>query len=141
MAFLPLIQDGNREEAVTSGNIREERLCTLNCLTGFPPANYDSRMSKPVIIEELPHDPEFEGAFAKAERNREWFSQHAKELDVFQKYRGRYVAAAGGELFVADTPEEIDRLVRDKYPDEVPHVRYILREKCDRIYAYQRRLA
>ena len=98
-------------------------------------------MSKPVIIEELPHDPEFERAFAKAERNREWFSQHAKELDVFQKYRGRYVAAAGGELFVADTPEEIDRLVSDKYPDEVPHVRYILREKCDRIYAYQRRLA
>jgi hypothetical protein len=104
-------------------------------------ANYHSAMSKPVIIEELPYDPEFERAFAKAERNREWFSQHAKELGVFQKYRGRYVAAAGGELFVADTAEEIDRLVRDKYPDEVPHVRYILREKCDRIYAYQRRVA
>jgi hypothetical protein len=102
------------------------------------PANYDSVMSKPVIIEELPRDPEFERAFAKAERNREWFSQHAKELGVFQKYRGRYVAAAGGELFVADTAEKIGRLVRDKYPDEVPHVRYILREKCDRIYAYQR---
>jgi hypothetical protein len=93
-------------------------------------------MRNPVVIEELPLDPEFERAFAKAERNREWFSNHAKELRVFQEYRGRYVASAGGELFVGDTPEEIDRLVRDKYPDEVPHVRYILREKHDRIYAY-----
>lgn len=98
-------------------------------------------MSKPVIIEELPYDPAFELALAKAERNREWFSEHAKELGVFEKYRGRHVASAGGELFVADTAEEIDRLVHDKYPDEVPHVRYIMREKCDRIYAYQRTVA
>ena len=91
-------------------------------------------MSSPVIIEAMPYDPEFERAFAKAERNRTWFSEHVRELEVFKKYRGHYVAAAGGELFVADTAEEIDRLVRDKYPDEVPHVRYILREKCDRIY-------
>jgi hypothetical protein len=103
--------------------------------------NYDSPMSNPVTIEELPYDPEFERAFAKAERNREWFIQHSKELGVFQKYRGRYIAAAGGELFVADTPDEIYGLVFHKYPDEVPHVRYILREKCDRIYAYQRRVA
>lgn len=95
-------------------------------------------MSKPVTIEELPYDPEFERAFAKAERNRNWFSEHAMELEVFKKYRGRYVAAASGELFVADTAEEIDRLVRDKYPDEVPHVRYVLREKCHRIYVDQR---
>jgi hypothetical protein len=98
-------------------------------------------MSNPVIIEELPYDREFERAFAKTERNRVWFIEHAKELGVFTNYRGRYVAAAGGELFAADTAEEIDRLVSDKFPDEVPHVRYIPREKCDRIYAYQRRVA
>jgi len=104
-------------------------------------STYDSAVSQPVIIEELAHDPEFQLAFAKAERNREWFSEHAKELGVFEKHRGRYVAAASGELFVADTPEETHRLVHDKYPDEVPHVRYIMREKCDRIYAYQRSAA
>ena len=93
-----------------------------------------SAMSSPVIIEELPYDHEFERTFAKAERNRAWFREHVKELEVFKKYRGRYVAAAGGELFVADAAEQIDQLVRDKYPDEVPHVRYILRERCDRIY-------
>jgi hypothetical protein len=48
-------------------------------------------------------------------------------------YRGRYVAAAGGELFVADTPEEVERLAREKHPDEMPHVRYIFREKRSRI--------
>jgi len=36
----------------------------------------------------------------------------------------RHVAAAGGELFVADTPEEVERLAREKHPDEMPHVRY-----------------
>jgi len=98
-------------------------------------------MSSQVIIEEMRYDPEYERAFAKTEGNRVWFIEHAKELGVFEKYRGRYVAAAGRELFVADTAEEIDRLVSDKFPDEVPHVRYIPREKCDRIYAYQRRVA
>lgn len=97
-------------------------------------------MNKPVIIEDLPHDPEFERLFARGCRNLIWFSEHAKKLGVFEKYRGRYVAAAGGELFVADTPVEIDRLVRDKYPDEVPHVRSIPREKSIRFYGNQVRL-
>src|SRR5207248_1598529 len=52
-----------------------------------------------------------------------------------KRYRGKYVGAAGGELFVADTPQEIDRLIKAKYPDEHAHVRYIPREKRDRIYA------
>ena len=95
-------------------------------------------MNKPVIIEELPHDPEFERLFAQAYRNLMWFSEHAEELEVFKKHRGRYVAAADGELFVADTAQEVERLAREKHPDEMPHVRYIPREKCYCIYACQR---
>jgi hypothetical protein len=95
-------------------------------------------MSKPLIIEELPHDPEFERLFAQAYRNLIWFSEHAEELGVFKKNRGRYVAAAGEELFVADSREEVERLAHEKHPDEMPHVRYILREKSYRIYANQR---
>jgi Family of unknown function (DUF5678) len=75
--------------------------------------------------------------FAQGYRNLIWFSEHAEELGVFKKYRGRYVAAAGGELFVADSREEVERLAREKHPDEMPHVRYILREKSYRIYANQ----
>ncbi len=79
--------------------------------------------------------PELARAFESARRNRTWFNNHVKELEVYKRYRGKYVAAAGGELFVADTPEEIHRLLRKKYPDEVAHVRYIQPEKLDRIYA------
>lgn len=95
-------------------------------------------MSEPLIIEEGPMPPELAIAFEKARRNRQWFSEHLRELEVYERYRGRYVAAASGELFVADKPEEIRRLVSEKYPDEVPHVRYIPRKKLSRIYACQR---
>jgi hypothetical protein len=92
-------------------------------------------MSKPLIIEEEDMSPEFARAWESATRNRMWFNDHVMELEVFKRFRGKYVASAAGELLVADTPEEIDRLLREKYPDEVAHVRYIQREKLDRIYA------
>jgi hypothetical protein len=95
-------------------------------------------MSKPVTIEELPYDPEFERLFNQAYSNLMWFSEHAEELGVFKKFRGRYVASAGGELFIADSREEVDRLARGRHPDEMPHIRYIPREKGHRIYAYKR---
>ena len=59
-------------------------------------------------------------------------------LEVYKRYRGRWVASSGGELFVADTPEEVRRLAREKHPEELEHVRYIQREKLSRIYACQR---
>lgn len=96
-------------------------------------------MSKPlIIIEDEPMTPELARAFESARRNVMWFNDHVEELEVYKRYRGKYVASAGGELFVADTPGEIDRLVHEKYPDEVAHVRYIQREKLDRIYACKR---
>jgi hypothetical protein len=95
-------------------------------------------MSEPLIIEESPMPPELAVRFEKARRNLLWFNEHVRELEVYERYRGCYVAAASGELFVADTSQEIDRLVHEKYPDEVPHVRYIPRKKLSRIYACQR---
>ena len=92
-------------------------------------------MSQEVIIEEHPMPPELARLFEQARRNLLWFSENVERLEVYQRYRGRYVAAAGGELFVADTPEEVRRLAREKHPDEMPHVRYIPREKRYRIYA------
>ena len=53
-------------------------------------------MSQPVVIEELPYDPEFERLFRQAERNMVWLSEHAEELGIFKQHRGRYVAASGG---------------------------------------------
>lgn len=114
----------------------ESRLLTpLDC------SDYHAYMDAQFIIEEHPADPEWTRIVALAERNLLWFDEHAIELEVFSRYRGRYVAASGGELFVADTPEEIDRLTHEKHPDDVPHVRYIPREKAYRIYACQRAMA
>ncbi len=92
-------------------------------------------MSSQVIIEEHAMTPEMARLFEQGRRNLFWFSENAERLGVFKRYRGRHVAAAGGELFVADTAEEVERLAREKYPDELPHVRYIPREKRYRIYA------
>jgi hypothetical protein len=95
-------------------------------------------MSEPLIIEEGPMPLELAVRFEKARRNLLWFNEHVRELGVYERYRGCYVAAASEELFVADTPEELRRLVSEKYPDEAPHVRYIPRKKLSRIYACQR---
>jgi hypothetical protein len=92
-------------------------------------------MSKQLIIEEGEMTPELAHAFESAMRNLIWFNDHAEQLEVFKRYRGKWVAAASGELFVADTPVEIRRLVHTKYPKEHPHVQYIQREKRYRIYA------
>ncbi|HXG66658.1 MAG TPA: hypothetical protein VNO70_16275 [Blastocatellia bacterium] len=92
-------------------------------------------MSQQVIIEELPENPELERMFELAGRNVRWFNEHAMEIEVFKRYRGRYLAVSEGELFVGDSPEEVERLALEKHPNDVPHVRYILREKAYRIYA------
>ncbi len=97
-------------------------------------------MTKSVVIEELPMPPELGRLFEQARRNLLWFNEHVEELEVYKRYRGRYVAAAGGELFVADTPHEVERLALEKHPDDLPHIRYIQREKLSRIYACQRRV-
>jgi hypothetical protein len=95
-------------------------------------------MSKPLIIEDEPLTPELAQAFESARRNRLWFNEHVEELAVYKRYRGCYVAAAGGELFVADTAKEVRRLALENHPDELAHVRYIQRERLSRIYACHR---
>ena len=98
-------------------------------------AIYHQVMKPQVIIEEQKMTPEMARVFEQGRRNLFWFSENAERLGVYKHHRGRYVAAAGGELFVADTPEEVERLAHEKFPDEMPHVRYIPREKRYRIYA------
>src|SRR5437762_2259972 len=77
------------------------------------------------IIEECPPDPEATRVFELAGRNRRWFNDHAMELRVFQFYRGRYLAASEGQLFVGDSPEEVEQLALEKHPEDVPHILYI----------------
>lgn len=107
-------------------------------MTALRTGSYYRAMSKQLIIEEEEMTPELARAFESARRNVMWFNDHVEELEIYKRYRGKYVASSGGELFVADTPEEVRRLAKERYPNELAHVRYIQREKLDRIYAYQR---
>ena len=107
-------------------------------LTSPRAGSYYRVMSKQLIIGEEPMTPELAHAFESARRNVMWFNDHVEELEVYKRYRGKWVASSGGELFVADTPEEVRQLAHQKHPDELEHVRYIQREKLSRIYECQR---
>ena len=90
------------------------------------------------IMRERTLSPEEARQFEQALRNADWFDEHALELDVFNRYRGKFVAVAGGEIFVADSATEARRLALEKHPDDTPHHRYIPVTKARRIYANQR---
>ena len=73
----------------------------------------------------------------QAKRNSAWMQAHAHE--IYTQHRGKFIAVAGEELFVADTPEEVHALARAAHPDDKGSLsRYIYPEKTKRIYAYQR---
>ena len=91
----------------------------------------------PLVMEEVA-DPE---ELAKARVQRERFDRNAAWLqarasEVYTRYRGKCICVAGEELFVADTPEEALALATTAHPeDDGSFLRYIPREKLDRIYA------
>jgi hypothetical protein len=63
------------------------------------------------------------------------FNDHALELGVFKRHRGRFGAVSEGDLFVGKSREEVEALAKEKHPGDVPHIRYIRRRKVFRIYA------
>jgi hypothetical protein len=79
-----------------------------------------------------PEDPEMTRRMKLFERNGQWFSDHA--LEIGDEYRGQYIAVAGGEIFASPDRMEARRLALEKYPDDVPYVQYIFKEKMIRIY-------
>jgi hypothetical protein len=92
-------------------------------------------MQERVAVEEIPMDTEVERLFERARSNLLWLNEKSTELDRFSRYRGRYVAASEGDLFVGDSADEVERLARERHPLDIPHLRYIPEEKVNRIYA------
>ena len=101
-------------------------------------------MKEAFIIEEIT-DSEVEREINRvidlAGRNRRWFGDHAHESNVFDRYRGRFIAISEGDFFVGSTPEEVERAAQDRHPDNIPFIHYIPKEKAYRVYANQRRMA
>src|ERR671923_95181 len=92
----------------------------------------------PLVMEEITESHELAKARAQRERvdrNISWLQAHV--MEVYRNYRGKCICVAGEELFVADTPEQALALARAAHPeDDGSFLRYIPREKIDRIYAH-----
>lgn len=68
-------------------------------------------------------------------RNSEWLQAHW--ADVLPQARGKFLAVAGEEAFIADTPEEAWAWAQSAHPeDNGAFVHYIRVEKGPRIYAH-----
>jgi hypothetical protein len=72
-------------------------------------------------------------------RNVKWFEEHA--IEIGQKYPGKHVVVAGGELFVGDTFRETrDRASLAHPEDQGVFIRYIPADRGPRLYAHLRRM-
>jgi len=89
------------------------------------------------IIEEVSDPNEIACARAQDERHRrnsEWLQAHW--ADVLPQARGKFLAVAGQEPFIADRPEEAWACVEATHPeDDGAIVHYVRPETGPRIYA------
>jgi hypothetical protein len=96
-----------------------------------------ANLQVPLVMEEVTDPDELAKARKQRERfdrNSVWLQAHATE--VYRGCRGKCICVAGEELFVADTPEQALALAAAAHPeDDGSFLRYIPREKIDRIYA------
>ena len=90
-----------------------------------------------IVMEEVTDPEELAKARAQDERfdrNSAWLQAHIRE--VYSHYRGKCICVAGGELFVADTPEQVIAIAAAAHPeDDGRLIRCIPKEKMARIYA------
>jgi hypothetical protein len=71
------------------------------------------------------------------QRNSDWLQSHWPEL--LPQARGKHLAIAGQEAFIAETPDEAWVWVRATHPeDQGAFVRYVRPEPGPRIYAHRR---
>jgi hypothetical protein len=100
-------------------------------------------ISDDVTMEEVTDPGMIAQARAQRERfDRNWAWFEANAAEIYKRHRGRFLAVAGQELFVADTVEEALAQARAAHPvDDGLFTRYIPRERMLRIYAHQRALA
>jgi hypothetical protein len=79
---------------------------------------------------------------AKFHAQRERFDKNLAWLEprvpqIYSQNRGKCICVAGQELFVADSGPEVIAMARKAHPeDDGLLLRYIAREKMERIYAH-----
>jgi hypothetical protein len=106
----------------------------------------DAAVDEPrFVIEEVTDPDEIERFRAHDEafrRNSDWLEVHWE--DVLPQARGRFLAVAGQEPFIADSPEHAAALARAAHPDDIglllQYVRPALGPRIygPRVYAHRR---
>ncbi len=101
-------------------------------------------MREPVFqIEEVNDPVEVARCMAQDERGRrnsDWLQAHW--ADLLPEARGKFVAVAGQEAFIADTHEEAWAMARKAHPeDDGALSQYVFPGKGPRIYACRWRVA
>lgn len=93
-----------------------------------------------LIVEEVSDAAElarFRNQHEQFCRNAAWLESHWK--DVTPAAFGKFVAVAGEEPFIADSPSEAWTWAKDQHPeDPCPLVEYVLPPSGPRIYANRR---
>ncbi|MGH2353042.1 MAG: hypothetical protein ACRDI2_02225 [Chloroflexota bacterium] len=73
----------------------------------------------------------------RARRNSEWLESHWAE--VLPRARGKFLAVAGQEAFIAESPEAAWALAEAAHPEDGgAFVQYIRPERGPRLYAHRR---
>lgn len=97
-------------------------------------------MSEPRFVIEEVTDPQqiarHRDVAERAKRNSDWLQAHWP--DLLPQARGRFLAVAGQEAFIADTPEEALELAEAAHPEDTGVIfQYVIPTPGPRIYAYR----
>jgi hypothetical protein len=98
-------------------------------------------MNENPLTMELVDDPAViaraRAQYERAKLKSDWLQAHWAEL--LPQARGKYLAVAGQEAFIADTPEEVWAMAEAAHPDDDGVLsRYVFPNTWPRIYAYRR---
>lgn len=120
-------------------------------LSGLPPISAEAMahlrmhvrgggpVSPKFVIEEVTDPDEIARHKAQRERarlNRDWLQTHWP--DLLPQARGKFIAVAGQEAFIANSSEEAWQMARAAHPDDDGIVdQYVRPERGPRIYAIQ----
>ncbi len=99
-------------------------------------------IDSPIIMEEVTDPAVIARARAQDERfkrNSDWLQAHW--ADLLPQARGKHLAVAGEEAFIADTPEEAWAMARAAHPDDDGSFgQYVFPNVWPRIYAHSWRM-
>jgi hypothetical protein len=101
------------------------------------------RLDSRITIEEVANSPAAEARRLQRERGRrnlDWLETHW--ADVLPKARGKHLAVAGQQAFVAETAAEAWAWAESCHPDDDgAFVQYVFTEPGPRFYATRRTMA